>query len=39
MARKLRVEYEGAIYHVMNRGTGARRCSRMRRIGTGLCVY
>ena len=22
MARKLRVEYEGAIYHVMNRGDG-----------------
>jgi hypothetical protein len=36
MPRKLRVEYEGAIYHVMNRETGVNSFSRMTRTGNYL---
>ena len=32
MARKLRVEYPGAIYHLMNRGDRVSLFSRMMRI-------
>ncbi len=35
MARKLRVEYPGAIYHVMNRGD-RRECDRLKRGQNGL---
>jgi len=35
MARKLRVEFPGAIYHVMNRGD-RRECDRLKRGQNGL---
>ena len=39
MARKLRVEYEGAIYHVMNRGDGGEADSRRNmNISTDLAI-
>ena len=35
MARKLRIEYPGATYHVMNRGDRQEMILRMTRIGNG----
>ena len=36
MARKLRAEYPGAIYHLMNRGANESGFSKMTKIGCGL---
>jgi hypothetical protein len=35
MARKLRVQYPGAIYHLMNRGDRREPISKMIRIASG----
>jgi hypothetical protein len=39
MARPLRIEYSGAIYHVLSRGTGAKQSSEVTLIENYSWIY